>query len=135
MCKAADGGIWIATNDKGIVLYKNNRAETVININNGLSSNICKSLFLKDNHLWVGTNKGINKIDINNKKVLTKYSTADGLGSDIINAVYSDDSVTWFVRLPDLLILRKKIFLILQYVFSICNQSMYPAKRSIPRAI
>ncbi len=95
MCRATDGGIWIATNDNGVVLYKNSRIETAINIHNGLSSNICKSLFLKDNYLWVGTNKGVNKIDITTKKVLAKYSTADGLGSDIINAVYIDDSVTW----------------------------------------
>jgi ligand-binding sensor domain-containing protein len=95
MCKAPDGGFWIATNDNGILLYKNGQADTVITLQNGLSSNTCNSLFLKDRYLWVGTNKGVNKVDIITKKVLAKYSTADGLPSDIINAVYADDSIIW----------------------------------------
>jgi two-component sensor histidine kinase/uncharacterized pyridoxamine 5'-phosphate oxidase family protein len=95
MCKSPDGGVWIATNDNGILLYKNNHIDTVINERNNLSSNICKSLFLKDNYLWVGTNKGLNKIDITSKKVLVKYSVVDGLASDVINAVYAEDSIIW----------------------------------------
>lgn len=93
--KAPGGGIWIATSDNGVLLYKDQRIETIINKKNNLSSNICKSLFLKNNYLWVGTNKGLNKVDINTKKVLMKYSTADGLASDVINAIYVEDSAVW----------------------------------------
>lgn len=69
MCKMPDGGIWIATNDNDVLHYK--KVDTVINAGNGLTSNICKSLIVKDHYLWVGTDKGINKIDVITKKVLT----------------------------------------------------------------
>jgi hypothetical protein len=95
MCKMPDGSLWIASNDNGILVYKNGRITSVINKNNGLNSDICKALFTRGNYLWVGTNKGINKIDITNKQVIKSYSSSDGLPSDIINAIYSDDSVLW----------------------------------------
>jgi hypothetical protein len=95
ICKAGDGGIWVATNDKGVIRYNNNRVETVINTGDGLSSNSCKTLSLKNQYLWAGTNKGINKIDLHTNKVIAKYTTADGLGSDIINALYIEDSLVW----------------------------------------
>ena len=95
MCKDAAGGIWIATNDKGIVHYQQGQVKEAINTSNGLSTNSVKSLFLKNKYLWAGTNKGINKIDTDTKKVIAKYSIADGLASDIINALYIDDNLVW----------------------------------------
>lgn len=93
--QAGDGSYWVATNDYGVIQYQNDRVKKVINYSNGLSSNGCKSLFLKGDHLWAGTNKGINKIDIQTGKVIARYSVADGLPSDIINALYVDDSLVW----------------------------------------
>jgi hypothetical protein len=95
MCKMPDGSLWIASNDNGILIFKNGKITSVINKNNGLNSDICKALFTKGNYLWVGTNKGINKIDITNKQIIKSYSTSDGLASDIVNAIYSDDSIIW----------------------------------------
>ena len=95
ICKASNGGFWIATNDNGVLLYQNGVIKKVINTHNGLGSNICKSLFLGNDYLWVGTNKGINKIDVITKEVLSKYSVSDGLASDIINAIYVKDSIIW----------------------------------------
>jgi two-component sensor histidine kinase len=57
----------------------------------GLSSNICRSLFLQKGFLWVGTDKGLNKIDITDPGFkITRYTTADGLSSNVINAIYAD---------------------------------------------
>lgn len=95
LCKMPDGRIWIATNDNGVLLAGNQNIDTVINIRNGLSSNICRSLFLKIPYLWVGTDKGINKININTNKVEARYSVSDGLGSNIVNNLYVDDSLVW----------------------------------------
>jgi ligand-binding sensor domain-containing protein len=95
MCKMPDGSFWIATSDNGVLLFKNGQVDTVINTKNGLGSNICKSIFLKDQFLWVGTNKGVNKIDVHTKKVLLHYSVSDGLASDDINAIYADDEKIW----------------------------------------
>lgn len=93
---AKDGTLWIATADQGIIGYRNNRVTAVIKDSNGLSSNICKTLFLQNKYLWVGTNKGLSKVDISDAAYpVMKYSTSDGLPSDIINAVYVEDSIVY----------------------------------------
>jgi len=95
MCKLPDGRIWIATNDNGVLLFSGQTIDTVINSKNGLSSNICRTLFLKDHFLWVGTDKGINKIDVNSNKLVARYSESDGLSSNVINAILVEDSSVW----------------------------------------
>ncbi len=91
-----EGILWIATYDRGIVAYKNRKVIVNIAKEDGLSSNICRNLFLHGNDLWVGTDNGLNKITINeNKYIITKYSVADGLLSNFINAVCVDDSLVY----------------------------------------
>lgn len=97
MVKANDGSIWIATNDTG-VLHLNLKGKIDIQLtkDNKLSSNLCRSLYLDNNYLWVGTNKGLNKIDISKSTYpIIKYSSSDGLPSDIINSIYTKDSVVY----------------------------------------
>lgn len=91
-----DSTLWIASADQGIIGYRNNRITGVIKDSNGLSSNICKTLFLQGQYLWAGTNKGLNKINISDKTYpIIKYTVSDGLPSDIINAVYVEDSMVY----------------------------------------
>ena len=93
---AADGTLWISTSDNGIVAYKNGKIIKIITDNNGLSSNICKTIFIEGNALWVGTDKGINKINTTNGQYnIIKYSTSDGLPSNTINALYVKDTIIW----------------------------------------
>lgn len=89
--------VYVATADAGIVVLYNNKVVAAINDSMGLSSNSVKTLHISGTTLWVGTIKGVNKIDLNTNKVITKYSTSDGLPSDIINAIYYDntDSTVW----------------------------------------
>lgn len=92
----ADSTLWIATNDHGVVGYRAGRITALITDTNGLSSNICKSLFYSDGFLWVGTNKGLNKINLASTPYhVLRYSTTDGLASDIINAIYVEDSLIY----------------------------------------
>lgn len=96
-----EGVLWIATSDDGLVAYKNGKVIATITDSNGLSSNICRTLFLHKNYLWIGTNKGLNKINTADiSQPVAKYSTADGLPSDIINAIYIQDS-TIYVGTPE----------------------------------
>lgn len=90
-----DGTMWVATSDEGLVAYRDGKIIKAISDSNGLSSNICKSLFLDNKYLWVGTNKGLNKISLEKLDVMVKYSISDGLPSDVINAVYVKDSMVW----------------------------------------
>ena len=93
---AGDGTLWITTSDNGIVAYKNGKVIKIITDVEGLSSNICKTIFIEGNALWVGTDKGINKINTTNGQYnIIKYSTSDGLPSNTINALYVKDSIVW----------------------------------------
>ncbi|MCX6316583.1 MAG: histidine kinase [Bacteroidetes bacterium] len=95
MQMAPDRSVWIATNDKGIIHYKDGRVISLINYRTGLSSNGCRSLFLQGSYLWAGTNKGINKIDTRTHTVVAKYTVSDGLPSDNINGLYVEGPFIW----------------------------------------
>jgi Histidine kinase/Y_Y_Y domain/Two component regulator propeller len=119
--KTKDGNLWIASSDNGIVAINNNTLKTVIKDTNGLSSNNCKTLFLDKQFLWVGTDNGLNKIDISKSNVpMVQYSMSDGLPSNIINAIYTEDSIVW-VGTPEGLTYFKENKI---SSASICNLSM-----------
>lgn len=92
----ADGSLWIATYGGGIVGMKGNRIIGHLTTEQGLSSNICRSLFADKHFLWVGTDKGINKIDLSQPSYpVHHYSIADGLPSNIINTIYVDSNTVY----------------------------------------
>lgn len=98
--KDTNNVLWIATLGAGVIAYKNHII-LQINQKSGLTSDICRTLFLYNNSLWVGTNKGLNKIDISRPHdPIKKYTTGDGLRSDIINTVYVEGSKV-FVGTPE----------------------------------
>jgi ligand-binding sensor domain-containing protein len=81
--------MWVATFGGGLVAFKNEKIIAHFKQEQGLASNICRTLFLQNNDLWVGTNKGLNKIRIDDTTYpMKKYTTGDGLVSDIINVVF-----------------------------------------------
>ena len=89
--------IWIGTYDAGVVAYKNGKILQIINEASGMTSNICRNLYINDNYLWVGTDKGLNKIDISKQpyKVVKNYTTTDGLASNMINTIYTDSNMVY----------------------------------------
>jgi sensor histidine kinase YesM len=98
------GNLYIGTFD-GIYIY-NGKKIRVINESDGLNSDLIYNLLLDDHDstLWVGTNQGINKIDISNynkyglKKIHTfgKQEGFSGVECNI-NGVYKDyDHSIWF---------------------------------------
>lgn len=104
--RSADGIIWVGTYSSGIVALKNNLLIAHINTKNGLTSNNCRTTCVSGNNLWVGTDRGLNKIDLRTAGFpVTKFTTADGLPADIINAIFTDsgyiytgtaEGLTWF---------------------------------------
>jgi hypothetical protein len=53
-------------------------------------------MYMNGNALWVGTDKGLNKINVARTDYpVTKYTTGDGLASDIINAVYVEGNIIY----------------------------------------
>jgi ligand-binding sensor domain-containing protein len=91
--KDGAGVIWVGTYGDGLIGYKNGRVVATVNRSNGLTSNVCRTLVMNGQSLWVGTDKGINKINVARPDhPVTKYTTSDGLVSDIINALYVDSN-------------------------------------------
>ena len=100
MVESKDGSLWIATYNSGVIRYKDNKIVSEITTEQGLTSNICRNISLDKHFLWVGTDKGLNKIDINDKNYpVTFYTSQDGLNSDLINVVYADGN-TIYVGTP-----------------------------------
>lgn len=94
--RADNGVFWIATYGEGIVGFKDDSVFTNISMKNGLSSNSCRNLFIQGDQLWVGTDRGLNKISLDNDKyAITTYNYTDGLGSNIINSVFVEDSIVY----------------------------------------
>jgi hypothetical protein len=101
MAATADGTIWIASYDAGIIAIKNNRQVAAIGKQQGLTSDICRTLLIHNNNLWVGTDKGLNKIALDKTGFpVTRITVRDGLVSDMINTLYASGSQI-FVGTPD----------------------------------
>lgn len=85
--------LWVATNGNGLIGFCGNRISHIINEGKGLTSNICRTLFVGDDYLWVGTDKGLNRIRINGDSCkVTNYTVEDGLLANIVNCVFVEGS-------------------------------------------
>jgi len=94
--EAKDGALLVATNGGGIVIYKGNKVIFNIMERNGLTSNICRNIFVTPDGLWVGTDKGLNRIIFSDTGYHIKtFTQVDGLSSDIINAIYADGNAIY----------------------------------------
>ncbi len=101
VCEDANHIIWVATAGEGLIGWRNGKLIKHITQNNGLTSNICRTLFYDNGQLWVGTEKGLNKVHVLQPGFpIEKYTTSDGLSSDIIDAVYVNKKKV-FVGTPD----------------------------------
>ncbi len=94
IAETEDQSIWVATLGEGIFCIKDGIVTQRINKDNGLSSSICKTIFIDDDQLWVGTNDGINIIDLNNLKI-RYFNKYDGLPSNEITALSITGDTAW----------------------------------------
>lgn len=92
-----DSTLWIATGEKGVIGYKGGRIVAHFTQDNGLPSDIARCLFVAGNILWVGTNKGLCKIDIQpgHYKVRWHFGLEDGLNSQEINTIFCDSTLIY----------------------------------------
>lgn len=93
------GNIWVGTSSKGVFLYEEDSLVQKYNIKNGILSNHITLLNVdKHNHLYIGTNKGLNKIVLpkDNIHTYTKKSGFTGIETKN-NATFIDHSGDiWF---------------------------------------
>lgn len=91
--RSVDGNLWIATYGGGIVAMKGNEVIAHLTSANGLTSDACRTLYIQGHTLWVGTDRGINKIDLSNAAYpVLRYNVSDGLPSNLINAIITDSN-------------------------------------------
>lgn len=98
-----NGMLWIATYDNGVVGYKDRNVITSITKKSHfITSDLCRSIYASEDALWIGTEKGLNRIDLgqNSFPLTDRYTQADGLNSDIVNAVFAEKD-TVFVGTPE----------------------------------
>ncbi|HET6254683.1 MAG TPA: histidine kinase [Puia sp.] len=93
--------LWVASyDDAGVIGFRNDSVVAAITKRQGLTSDICRTLLVKGQVLWVGTDKGLNAIRLDRPGYpVIRYTSNDGLGSDMINTLYADDSMI-FVGTP-----------------------------------
>jgi ligand-binding sensor domain-containing protein len=87
--KTADNLIWVCTAENGLYCIEHGKVINHFTQKTGLPSNNGRTLHAPGKAIWAGTDKGLVKIlRENDRFYLKKYSTADGLPSNIINAVF-----------------------------------------------
>jgi hypothetical protein len=91
--RGIDDDLWIATSGSGLVHFKNDKIVKTLKESDGLTGDICTSLFIDSNLVWLGTSNGLNRIETGKEKAgITRFTSANGLGADFINAVIATDS-------------------------------------------
>jgi len=96
MTESTHGTIWVASYDAGVVGYRNGKVVAKFSKLDGLTSDICRTLWVNGSSLWIGTDKGLTKISLDRPGYpMDHYTSQDGLGSDMINSIYTDGAVTY----------------------------------------
>ncbi len=109
MSKLGDNAILMGTHGEGVLVIADTNFY-LINMEKGLSSNICQAVYKEnDSTVWFGTNNGLNKLKFIGKQygspIIDVYKISDGLRSNFINDIYvannqvfvaSDKGVSFF---------------------------------------
>ncbi len=94
--KWINGFLWIGTSDQGIYVMHHDSVVRHLSTANGLASDICQQLYYDGvGKLYVATNKGVSVINVANQQIVRNITSNDGLMSDDIRGVYSDDDMLY----------------------------------------
>ena len=89
-----EGILWVATLRQGIFGIKNKKIIYHYDQSNGLISNNSRVLKVYDQELWIGTNKGVQCLDLK-KHTFRKIDRQDGLISSEINDMVIQEDKFW----------------------------------------
>ncbi|MBC7861708.1 MAG: hypothetical protein IAF38_01965, partial [Bacteroidia bacterium] len=81
------GNIYFGTQDGGLVICNKGKVKNY-NTSNGLCSNYIQSVAISKGYVWLGTDKGVNRIKLNDANEITElryFGTEDGFISAEIN--------------------------------------------------
>ncbi|MDP2386979.1 MAG: two-component regulator propeller domain-containing protein [Bacteroidota bacterium] len=95
------GNMFFGTQDGGVVIYSNGKFSS-LNTKNGLCSNLINGIDYKNGELWLGTDKGVNKITFKpnfEPESILYFSSENGFISNEVNqnGVFIDEqNNVWF---------------------------------------
>jgi len=89
-----DSVIWVGTRGDGVIGIKNGRVVYRHKTPNNLASNTIKKILGTDQHLWIGTDNGLNKLDLKTRK-WEWINNTDGLPSNEVNDLVVVDDQIW----------------------------------------
>ncbi len=108
--QTANGNLWVATYGNGVIGLRNNQLVEHFSGEDGLKSNICRTTATHGNDLWIGTDKGLSKINTADRKIpITNYSSADGLSHETVNAIATTDSMIFVGTYGGLTYFKEKL--------------------------
>lgn len=90
----AEDNVWVATVQKGMLKIEANKITKEYTIENGLSSNQCKRFAIKNEYIWVITDKGIDKINTT-KSTVEKLDISNALKGININDIIENNNQIW----------------------------------------
>ncbi|MDB5281160.1 MAG: hypothetical protein JWO06_235 [Bacteroidota bacterium] len=88
-----------ATRGAGLIILCHDSVYHVTTAN-GLTSNMCRSVFIDTGCIWISTNRGLNKIKIEDypfRAQVATFNSADGLLSDDIEKVIKSGKWIWLL--------------------------------------
>jgi len=97
--EAIDKSMWIATRGGGVLVKNGNKIKQLTE-KQGLAGNMCRSLFIDSNIVWVGTNKGLSRITINGKGnySIDNFFAKNGLLTNEVNTIIKHNKKLWLAH-------------------------------------
>lgn len=97
-----NSAIWMVSRGEGVIIKDGNKL-TQIKQGNGLSSNMCRTIFIDStNVIWVGTNNGLNKITVKSysplKYAIETYYSENGLLTNEVNHIVKYKNKLWLAH-------------------------------------
>jgi len=94
-----DGSLWFATMGGGVVVKRKNKIIQITE-KEGLVGNICKSLLIDSNTVWVGTNKGLSKICLtqSGNYTIENFYAKNGLLTNEVNSILKHNNKLWLAH-------------------------------------
>ena len=91
-----DGLVWVGLGSDSLLVLQHDSLIWSFALGTKIPGNVCKSLFSnKAGEIWLGTNKGLNKIEYQyNKEGLTYVNTFFGLSDGLIGEQVNDITIT-----------------------------------------
>lgn len=133
--QAPDKSLWVITRGGGVLIFKEKELIRITE-KQGLAGNMCKTLFIDSNIVWVGTNAGLSKITIekNGKYNIDNIYDRNGLLTNEVNSIIKYNNKLWVAHNAGISVfdpknLKTNFYSMPVYILSVLiNDSLTPAK-------